>query len=90
MELIAQWYRQVAGNMDWGNALNVLMAYKLVFVVMLLGYISHWLPYRTKDCIAELYGRSHISIKVMAAVFTGVLCYQAYSASFQPFIYFQF
>ena len=90
MELIAQWYRQVAGNMDWGNALNVLMAYRLVFIVMLLGYISHWLPYRTKARIAELYGRSHITVKVVAAVFTGVLCYQAYSASFQPFIYFQF
>ncbi len=90
MELIAQWFRQVTGNMDWGNALNVLIAYKLVFVVMLLGYISHWLPYRTKAHFAELYGRSHISVKVIAAVFTGVLCYQAYSASFQPFIYFQF
>ena len=90
MELITQWYRQVAGDMDWGNALNVLMAYRLVFIVMLLGYISHWLPYRTKARIADLYGRSHISVKVIAAVFTGVLCYQAYSASFQPFIYFQF
>ena len=90
MELIAQWYRQVVGNMDLGNALNVWMAYRLVFIVMLLGYISHWLPYRTKARIADLYGRSHISVKVIAAVFTGVLCYQAYSASFQPFIYFQF
>lgn len=90
MELISQWFKQVTGNMDWGNALNVLMAYKLVFVVMLLGYISHWLPYRTKGYIADLYGRSHISVKVITAVFTGVLCYQAYSASFQPFIYFQF
>lgn len=90
MEHIEQWYNQVAGNMDWGNALNVLMAYRLVFMVMLLGYISHWLPYRTKGRIAEFYGRSHISVKVIAAVFTGVLCYQAYSASFQPFIYFQF
>lgn len=90
MDHIAQWYRQVAGNMDWANALNVIMAYRLVFVVMLLGYISHWLPYHTKARIAEFYGRSHISVKVIAAVFTGVLCYQAYSASFQPFIYFQF
>ncbi|GAB1404591.1 MAG: MBOAT family protein [Lentimicrobiaceae bacterium] len=87
---IEQWYNQVAHNMDWGNALNLLVAYRLVFVVMLLGYISHWLPYRFKDSIAELYGRSHISVKVVAAVCTGILCYQAYSASFQPFIYFQF
>lgn len=90
MEHIALWYHQVASNMDWANALNVLMAYRMVFVVMLLGYISHWLPYPTKARIAEFYGRSHISVKVIAAVFTGVLCYQAYSASFQPFIYFQF
>ncbi|HPF64404.1 MBOAT family O-acyltransferase, partial [Lentimicrobium sp.] len=47
MEHISAWYRQVAGNMDWSSALQVLYQYRIVFVIMLFGYITHWLPVRT-------------------------------------------
>jgi len=90
MDTIAQFYNQVATNMDWGNAVNVLSSYKLVFTVMLIGYISHWLPYATKDRIEGIYIKSPIVAKVFLAVIIGVLCYQTYAADFQPFIYFQF
>ncbi len=90
MEHIAAWYRQVAGNMDWNNALQVLYQYRIVFVIMLLGYISHWLPVRTKEKIENLWVKSPLVLKGIIAVITGIVCYQAYSASFQPFIYFQF
>ncbi len=90
MEHIAAWYRQVAGNMDWSNALQVLYQYRIVFVIMLLGYITHWLPVRTKDRIENFWAKSPLVLKGIIAVITGIVCYQAYSASFQPFIYFQF
>ncbi|KAF5061636.1 MBOAT, membrane-bound O-acyltransferase family [anaerobic digester metagenome] len=90
MDHIAAWYRQVADNMDWNNALQVLYQYRIVFVIMLLGYISHWLPVRTKEGIENLWAKSPLVLKGIIAVITGIVCYQAYSASFQPFIYFQF
>ncbi len=90
MEHISAWYRQVAGNMDWSNALQVLYQYRIVFVIMLLGYITHWLPVRTKESIENLWAKSPFVLKGIIAVITGIICYQAYSASFQPFIYFQF
>ncbi len=90
MEHISVWYRQIATNMDWGNALKVLDQYRLVFIVMLLGYITHWLPVRAKEGIENLWAGSPLALKAGFAVITGVICYQAYSATFQPFIYFQF
>jgi D-alanyl-lipoteichoic acid acyltransferase DltB (MBOAT superfamily) len=90
MEHISAWYRQVYYNIGWDSALRVLYEYRVVFGVMLVGYITHWLPVRLKSRIEGLYGRSPLTVKVIVAVLTGVLCYQAYSASFQPFIYFQF
>ncbi|MBW6491472.1 MAG: MBOAT family protein [Lentimicrobium sp.] len=90
MEHISAWYKQVAGNMDWENALSVLYQYRIVFIVILVGYISHWLPVRLKANIETLYGKSPLSIKILIAVMIGIICYQAHSASFQPFIYFQF
>ena len=90
MEHISAWYRQVAGNMDWSSALQVLYQYRIVFVIMLFGYITHWLPVRTKEKIENLWAKSPLVLKGVIAVITGIVCYQAYSASFQPFIYFQF
>ena len=90
MERIAKWYYQVANNMDWENALAVLAHYQLVFWVMLLGYISHWLPSNLKGKIVDVYSQSPMPVKALTAVVVGILCYQAFSTDFQPFIYFQF
>lgn len=90
MEHIAQFYHQVMTNMDWGNALAVLWEYRMVFFIMLLGYITHWLPYAAKDKIENLFINSHIVVKGGIAVIVGIICYQTYAADFQPFIYFQF
>jgi D-alanyl-lipoteichoic acid acyltransferase DltB (MBOAT superfamily) len=90
IEHISAWYRQVADNMDWSSALQVLYQYRIVFVIMLFGYITHWLPVRTRESIENLWAKSPLVLKGIIAVITGIVCYQAYSASFQPFIYFQF
>jgi D-alanyl-lipoteichoic acid acyltransferase DltB (MBOAT superfamily) len=90
MEQINAWFNQVATNMGWDTAWNVIVKYKTVFIVMFLGYLTHWLPIRTKVAIEHYFAESHIVTKVVLSVLTGIICYQAYSASFQPFIYFQF
>ncbi|MBL7472952.1 MBOAT family O-acyltransferase [Robertkochia sediminum] len=90
MEQIGKLYDQIWNNMDWAGAGEVLSAYSAVFWVMLIGYITHWLPQATKDGLEGLYGRSPMPVKVMAVAVVGVLCYQAFSSDFQPFIYFQF
>lgn len=90
MERISQWFHQITTNMNWQTAFDVIWNYKAVFLVMLIGYITHWLPQSLKNYIENRYGQSHIVVKGIIASLTAVLCYQAYSADFQPFIYFQF
>lgn len=90
MDHIEQFYHMVVTNMDWTNALIVLWEYRLVFIVMLIGYITHWLPYRTKDWLETQFINSHIVIKGLISIVVAVICYQTYAADFQPFIYFQF
>ncbi|WP_299898727.1 MBOAT family O-acyltransferase [uncultured Aquimarina sp.] len=90
MDHIDRFYQAVMTNMDWGNALTVLWEYRLVFIVMLIGYITHWLPYKTKDWILEQFIKSNIVIKGLIATIVAIICYQTYAADFQPFIYFQF
>ena len=90
MSHISQFYRQVATNMDWANAFTVLWGYKLVFLVMLAGYITHWAPSALKNKLEQQFIASPMPIKGAVAVVVAVLCYQTYAADFQPFIYFQF
>lgn len=90
MDHISRWYRQVAYHMDWHYAWDILVHYQLVFWVMLLGYVTHWLPESTKIYIEGLYAKSPIPVKISLAAVIGVICYQAFSTDFQPFIYFQF
>ncbi len=90
MDHINRFYQSVMTNMDWTNALTVLWEYRIVFIVMLLGYITHWLPYKTKGWMEQQFIKSHILIKGGIATIVAIICYQTYAADFQPFIYFQF
>jgi len=90
MDHINRFYKQIMTNMDWQNAFLVLWEYKLVFIVMIIGYVTHWLPYKTKDKIEDMFVESHIMIKAAVVMGVAIICYQTYAADFQPFIYFQF
>ncbi|KAA1247928.1 MBOAT family protein [Aquimarina sp. RZ0] len=90
MDHIDRFYQSVMTNMDWVNALAVLYEYRAVFIVMLIGYITHWLPYKTKGWLENQFIESHIIIKGVIATVVAIICYQTYAADFQPFIYFQF
>lgn len=90
MEAISQWFNQVGNNMSWETAWQVLTHYRAVFIIMFIGYITHWLPQRWKNEIEYVFSESHVLVKGAIAVVIVIICYQAYSAEFQPFIYFQF
>lgn len=90
MEAISQWFDQVWNNMGWDTALKVLYHYRAVFFIILIGYLTHWFPQRWKENIEYIFSESHIAVKVAITIVIVIICYQAYSADFQPFIYFQF
>ncbi|TYP73637.1 MBOAT family O-acyltransferase [Aquimarina intermedia] len=90
MDHIDRFYQQIVTNMNMSNAWNVLYEYRLVFIVMAVGYLTHWLPNLLKTKIEHSFIRSHVIIKGAIAVIVAVVCYQTYAADFQPFIYFQF
>ncbi|MDH7444557.1 MBOAT family O-acyltransferase [Aquimarina sp. 2201CG14-23] len=90
MDHIDRFYQSIMTNMDWTNALVVLWEYRVVFIVMLIGYITHWLPYKTKDWLLDQFIKSNVVVKGLIATMVAIICYQTYAADFQPFIYFQF
>lgn len=90
MEHISKWYFQVWNRMDMQSAWTIVTNYQAVFLVMLVGYITHWLPQTSKNYVENLYAKSPVFIKIILGAMIGMICYQAFSSDFQPFIYFQF
>lgn len=69
---------------------EMILAYKNIFAVMLLGYIIHWLPARTKDAYKEIFISFPQWVKAASVVAVVFVIWQARTAGLQPFIYFQF
>lgn len=90
MERINLWYEQVFNHLGLSEIFEVLYYFRWAFLVMILGYVTHWLPDRTKNFIEQKYNESSFWVKVLIAIAVVIVCYQTYSADFQPFIYFQF
>jgi alginate O-acetyltransferase complex protein AlgI len=82
--------RQVAGNFGWTHVPAMLSAYWKVFLVMLLGFVLHWLPYATKDKLLNWFINTPVYAKILLCSLVVFIIYQAVSADLQPFIYFQF
>ncbi len=77
-------------DMDFTMAPQVLSAFSGVFLVMLAGYIIHWLPSSWKEWYRTTFINSHIVVKVLVSFLTIFVIYQVISSDLQPFIYFQF
>jgi alginate O-acetyltransferase complex protein AlgI len=81
---------QVSNNFGWNLVPAMLSAYWKVFLVMLLGYVLHWLPYSTKDKLLNWFVDTPIYAKILLCALVVFIIYQSVSAELQPFIYFQF
>lgn len=77
-------------DFSWSVFVKVLQTYDLVFVILVLGYIVHWLPQRIKDKWEFTFEKMSIPVKAFSVAIIILLMYQAVSDVSKPFVYFQF
>jgi D-alanyl-lipoteichoic acid acyltransferase DltB (MBOAT superfamily) len=81
---------QLTHSMDLSVAPAVIGSFKMVFAVMVFGYVLHWLPQGWKDSLMNWFIRIPHWVKVIIVVVLVFLIYQTQTTDLQPFIYFQF
>lgn len=81
---------QVGSHFGWEQIPSMMTAYWKVFIVMILGYLLHWLPYATKDRLLNWFVSVPVYAKILISALVVFIIYQSVSAELQPFIYFQF
>lgn len=90
MDVVNGMLHQIGTNMDLSIIPEALVAYKLVFLVMLFGFVIHWLSQKWKDRIMNWFIDSPLWLQAVIASVVVIIVYQSVSADMQPFIYFQF
>ena len=70
--------------------LQVLVAYKYVFMLVLFGFVTHYLPASVHNRCVYLLRRGGVPLCVAVLVAVIYIVIQVKSTDIQPFIYFQF
>ena len=69
---------------------TIIMGYKNVFMLMLIGYIWHFLPESITTAMRKAFDKTPLLVKGILLGLVFWLVYAASAAGPQPFIYFQF
>lgn len=77
-------------NFTWQALWTVLWNYGSVFIIIFLGFFTHWMPQRWKDGIVAGFTSMPLAMQMVSVSVTILLMYQAVSDSFKPFVYFEF
>ena len=88
----AQMLAQIWNNFELNQtSLDILMTgFDTALYIMLMGYLIHWLPNKTKLFGEKLFTRMPMYVQSIIVAFILIGVYQAFSDTFKPFVYFQF
>ncbi len=75
---------------QWALIPGIIIAYKWVFVIMMIGFVFHWLPYSLKDSYRNWYINLNFYLKAFIFALVVFIVYQSISSEMVAFIYFQF
>lgn len=90
MQTVGEMLSQIGRHFHPEVFLQFVEGYRGVFILMMTGYVLHFMPNRAEDALRGVVTRSPLVVQALiltAAVFVVV---QFKSAGVQPFIYFQF
>jgi D-alanyl-lipoteichoic acid acyltransferase DltB (MBOAT superfamily) len=90
METVNMIFYRIGNFFGADQFLNILYGYRWVMLIMLAGYIIHWIPERFKESYRNWFARQNYVVMGVIAIAVVFASYQLMSGEMQAFIYFQF
>ena len=81
---------QIGSSWDFSLIPQIVMEYRNVFLLIVLGMIIHWLPNNFKRYYRICFAKMPLYIMAIVVVVAVFVIYQFVTADLQKFIYFQF
>ena len=94
--ILSEWFtanemlNQLLFDFRWSFLGEVVSVYYNVILVIILGFIIHFIPEKWKIWYRQKFANSHVSIQLLVCFVAVFIMYQIAATSLQPFIYFQF
>jgi len=82
--------KQIFLNFSPGSFMTVLPAYSNVFLLIMVGYLIHFLPESIKESYRGLFIKIPLIAQLAVVMMVAVLLFQMRSTEVMPFIYFRF
>ena len=90
LEDVNDMFHQIGNDFGWALMGDVLYGFRHVMLVMLAGFVIHWLPERTKQWYRERFIALPLWAMALVCAAVVLVVYQTVTAEMVPFIYFQF
>ncbi len=94
--IISEWFTandmliQLFSNFRIDLFFEVVAGYHQVFIIMILGFLIHWLPEKWKVWYRYKFSNANVFIQLLTCLLVVFILFQFASSELQPFIYFQF
>lgn len=82
--------RQISSDFGAEFILQILLAYKYIYLLILGGFLMHWLPARFKEWYRARFILAPLWLKLFGLALFALLLYHLSGTDLQPFIYFRF
>ncbi len=82
--------KQIFLNFSPGSFMTVLPAYSNVFLLIVVGYLIHFLPESIKESYRGLFIKIPLLAQLAVIMMVAILLFQMRSTEVMPFIYFRF
>lgn len=90
LETVSLIFDRIINHFGGALTFDIIRGYALVFSVMLLGYLIHWIPESFKEKYRLRFAELPLPAMSVTVVVFAFCIYQMVSGEMQPFIYFQF
>ena len=94
--ILSEWFtanemlNQLIFDFRWSLMSEVITVYYKVILVIVLGFMIHFIPENWKVWYRTKFAQTHVLVQLSICFVAVFLMYQIASTSLQPFIYFQF
>jgi alginate O-acetyltransferase complex protein AlgI len=90
MQTVNLIFEKLVYNFNGSLFFKILSGYKAGILVLVAGYLIHWIPTRYKEKYRQQFSELPVAVMAIAVVVLFTVAYQFRNGELQPFIYFQF
>jgi alginate O-acetyltransferase complex protein AlgI len=90
MNSVSIMLKQIFENFSPGSYLNIITVYYSFIVLLLVGYIIHFLPEKTKESYRGIFIKIPLLIQLFIIMVVAIILFRMRATEVTPFIYFRF